>query len=40
MNEQEKKVVEEIRSKLTGDKEKDKEYLLEEAKKYKGNPDD
>ncbi|MBO5476408.1 MAG: hypothetical protein J6A15_01475 [Clostridia bacterium] len=39
MNEQEKKVVEEIRSKLTGDKEKDKEYLLEEAKKYKGNPD-
>lgn len=39
MNEQEKKIVEEVRSKLTGDKEKDKEFLLKEAEKYRGNVD-
>ena len=39
MNEQEIKAIEEVRSKLTGDKEKDKELLLKEAEKYRGNPD-
>lgn len=39
MNEDEKKIIEDVRSKLTGDNEKDKEMLLKEAAKYKGNPD-
>jgi len=37
MSEQEKKIIEEIRGKLTGDNEKDKTILVKEAEKYKDN---
>ena len=37
MNEQEKKIIDEIRKNLTGDNEKDKTFLIKEAEKYKDN---
>lgn len=37
MNEQEKKIIDEIRRNLTGDNEKDKTFLVKEAEKYKNN---
>lgn len=37
MNEQEKKIIDEIRRNLTGDNEKDKTFLIKEAEKYKDN---